>query len=157
MTKYKITGFTLIELVSVIVILGIIAAVAVPRFINLQREARISSLNGMMGAVNSAMNLAHAQALAEGQSGATGSITMEGTAIGLVYGYPKAGTSAAVGGRIDSAVQFSSDNFTYFAGAAGDTGAFQLTGAPTPSQCTVNYTQATATTAASTSITTTGC
>ncbi len=84
------SGFTLIELVIVIVILGILAATAIPRFIDLQGDARQASIDGLAGAVRAASALAHAQQLVDGTSTGT-AVTMEGQSIAMTFGYPTVG------------------------------------------------------------------
>lgn len=59
-------GFTLIELVVVIVILGILAATAAPKFMDLQKDARISKLNGVKAAIRSAENMTLSKAIIAG-------------------------------------------------------------------------------------------
>ena len=58
-------GFTLIELVVVMVILGILAAVAIPKFVNLTTEAKVASTKGLLGGVRSAISIDYARYAAQ--------------------------------------------------------------------------------------------
>ncbi len=84
-------GFTLIELVVVIVILGILAVTAAPRFLNLQDDARNSTLQGLAGAINGATGIVYGKAAIAGlESSVSGSIKVGTDTLDTVYGYPAA-------------------------------------------------------------------
>ncbi|GGP47545.1 PilD processed protein [Shewanella saliphila] len=81
-------GFTLIELVVVIIILGILAVVAAPKFINLKSDAVIANLNGLQGALKSANTLVYSKAVLAGQEKLDpGSVTLNGSAVSTTLGY----------------------------------------------------------------------
>lgn len=84
--KKQQSGFTLIELIMVIVILGILSAVAIPKFADLSSNAEVAVLEGALGSVKSSAVIAHSAYLAAGGSGTT--VSLEGSTINLVNGYP---------------------------------------------------------------------
>ena len=88
----KQNGFTLIELVVVIIILGILAVTAAPKFINLQGDARVSTLQGMKAAIQGSNSLVYSKSAiagVESQDDTTVNIGT-GTAANVSYGYLQA-------------------------------------------------------------------
>ncbi len=96
----KDQGFTLIELIIVIVILGILAVVAAPRFLNLNSDANKAALDGLASSMLGGANLVYAKATIQNKHNdaiATVDIDGDGTDdISTIYGYPSGNRTTGI-------------------------------------------------------------
>jgi MSHA pilin protein MshA len=127
MSRSEQRGFTLIELVVVIVILGILAAFAVPKFMGLEGQARVASVKAIQGSMESAAAMAHG--IWESTAAPVSPMTIDGKSITFVNTYPNA---ASIGALIQ-------DSSGYSTPAVGE---FVPSGAGTPAACNATYANA---------------
>lgn len=164
-SKLRLKGFTIIELVVVIVILGIVSVTAASKFLNLQTDARISTLNGLKGGMEGASAMLYGKTSALGlDKAASASVNIEGDDISVVYGYPAAMNDQTWSQLIEStfldAVWDTGRADWFFTNTDAHDGIILYAPASRKNQsdnCYLEYQEATETTTPVFTLTTTGC
>lgn len=153
--RFHSQGFTLIELITVMVVLGVLAAMAMPKFLGMQREARIAKLQGLQASLISAANQlygmckiqylqcdeakGHIQAMPS--TGLGPKVTAWGVDISMQHGWPAPfeGYGIAAGFKsITSAVALEGFFINPYVGSSFER-EFRIADAPDPANCKVTY------------------
>ncbi len=151
-------GFSLVELVIVIAIIGILSAVALSKYINIQSQARTAKAEAVYGSIRTAASLAKASCMIDlsgvSQSptctATAGTVDMDGTAVTMVNQYPAASLAGIIAA---TQLNATTDNLSI---TAGNPLTIDITGGTVPN-CRISYTAAVVGSAPTFNLTTSGC